>query len=88
MKITEHTERDDNEKTFYSLDVGDVFMITDKDFLNNNSFPNEKFFYKTNGTIATNSGNAVCLDDGRLKGFNGGMSCYKVDAELIIHNKE
>ena len=83
MKITEEHPRDDNNKTFYSLEVGDVFMIIDSNYCYED-FPEEKFFYKTNGI---ENGNAVCLDDGRMKYFKGGLSCYKVDAELIIHGE-
>ena len=86
MKITEEHLRDDNNKTFYSLDIGDVFIITDSTY-DHKIFPKEKFFYKTNGKME--DGNAVCLNDGRMKCFEGGLACYKVDAELIIHgNKE
>ena len=84
MKITEEHPRDNNNMTFYSLEVGDVFIIVDSSYYYED-FPEEKFFYKTNGTV--NSGNAVCLDDGRMKCFNGGLSCYKIDAELIIHGE-
>lgn len=82
MKITEHTERDDNNKTFYSLDIGDVFIITDSTY-NHKIFPKEKFFYKTNGKFE--DGNAVCLNDGRMKCFEGGLTCYKVNAELVVN---
>ena len=84
MKITEKPIINDNYKTFYSLSVGDVFMIIDDDFLKNNSvdFPDEKYFYKTNGNMK--DGNAVCLDDGRMKCFYGGLTCCRVDAELVI----
>ena len=86
MKITEHKKRDDNCKTFYSLEIGDVFIIIDTNFTNNNKlFPNEKYFYKTNGKFE--DGNAVCLDDGRMKCFEGGLSCYKVNAELVVNTK-
>ena len=84
MKITEKPIRNDNYKTFYSLEVGEVFIVVDDDFLKDNAieFPHEKYFYKTNGKME--DGNAVCLDDGRMKCFHGGLSCCRVDAELVI----
>ena len=84
MKIAEHTERDNNRRTFYSLEYGDVFVLEDND---------DEYYLKLNG-IYNPSGlsdgtvfNAVSLTKNILRTFNGGTNCYRVDAELIVNNK-
>ena len=82
MKITEHTERDDNRRTFYSLEYGDVFVLE-----NDND---DEYYLKLNG-IYNPSGlsdgtvfNAVSLTKNVLRTFAGGTQCYRVNAELTV----
>ena len=81
MKITEHEERNDNRRTFYSLNYGDVFVIEDTNI-------DKSYYLKIQGIWdserSTTKYNAVRLNDNTLHSLSSGVECYRVNAELII----
>ena len=80
MKITEHIHK--VKDTFGELNEGDVFIIpNEEDYSPVEEC--EKHFMKTNNDMK--DGNAVCLNNGRMKMFNSFLIVEELNVEMIIY---